>query len=609
MNRSNGHSAPQSRIARLSPFSLAAAALCGLTLSSAVTAQVTTSNINDAVHIWGLDTSGTPQQITGLSVEPFQGDPFTVIYADDNQGSPVTSRNPGADVAYITLNDGGLGSTNSAQTYVTLSAGTSTINLAGDQTTFTGTMDFTGATLLGINTIPALVSNTGTSIAATDNFIDTNVTLASGNGYGLPTSGSGNTSTVVSSVDDVIINTNTNGGNGSFQVNMQDPRTGQSGNLTVIQSASTADGPVTTIGDGVSSSATFSSTGVALSGNTTVAGNLGVTGTTTLTGAATVTGVTNINTTGTAATTVGNGNAATTVSAFGGNSGLSLANNAAAIGVTGGGSFAAGASSATIAGTGTRASNGTSGNTAGTGAGGITVYNSAQTVASGSTVNDALSGVSFQNQISGNTFVDGNMYINGTLAYVSSNSATTTVVGTGTGTSNLNGATQGTAGGTSIVMKGSDGAEESRAALTLTNGIGNTHGVEIYENRTVLSGGTESTTLTLDDNGATFRNSTTGGPAQVHGVADGKADYDAVNVRQLREIARGVASVTAIANVPGIDQGKNASVGVGLGNYKGQTAIALAANMRFSRAGVFRASVGTVTGDHPAVGAGASFSW
>lgn len=592
-------------LSRLTPLAHAAAtaAFCGLALTAAHAAPVVTSNTNAPVQIWGLDTSGTPHQITGMSVEPYQGDPFTVIYADDNSGAPITSRNPGAATAYITLNDGGLTSETSAQTYVTLSAGSSKINLAGNKTTFTGTMDFSGATLLGIDTTPSLISNTGNAAAGVDNFINTNVTLASGNVYGLPTNTGGNTSTVVSSVDDVVINTNTSGTTGSFVVNMGDPRTGQTGNLAVIKSVSTADGPVTTIGNGLGSSATFSSTGVALQGNTNIDGSLSVVG------ATTVTGVTNINTTGNAATTLGNTNTATTVTARGGNSHLSLANNSASVGVTGGGNVSANGTSATMAGTGTRATNGTSGTSAGTGAGAVTVHNSAQTVASGTTVNDALSGVSFQNQISGNTFVDGNMYINGTLAYVSSNSATTTVVGTGTGTSNLAGATQGTSGGTSIVMKGSDGADESRAALTLTNGIGNTHGVEIYENRTVLSGGTQSTTMTLDDNGATFANSTTGGPAQVRGVADGKGDFDAVNVRQLRQVARGVASVTAIANVPGIDQGKNASVGVGVGNYKGQTAIAMAANLRFSRAGVFRASLGTVTGDHPAVGAGASFSW
>lgn len=576
------------------------AALCSLAATNAsATGTVALTNTNDAVHIWGLDTSGTPNQITGMSVEPYQGAPFTVIYAEDNSGNAITSRNPDASVAYITLNDGGMASTTSAETYVTLAAGTSKINVAGDQTTFTGTMDFSGATVTGINTVPSVVSSTGNTNAAVDNFIDTNVNLASGNGFGLPIGPDGHTSTVVSSVDDVVINTNTNGGQGSFQVNMHDPRADATGQLAVIQSISTENGPVTTIGNGLSSSATFSSTGVALQGNTSVGGTLAVNGNTSIDGTLTVNG----------STTLGSSNTATTVSASAGNSTLNLANNSSRIGVTGGGNFSANATSASMAGTGTLASNGTSGTTAGSGSGGITVHNSTQTVASGTTVNNALSGVSFQNQIHGNTFVDGNMYINGSLAYVSSDSATTTVVGSGAGTSTLANATQGTSGGTSIVMKGSEGAEESRAALTLTNGIGNTHGVEIYENRTVLSGGTESTTLTLDDNGATFRNSSTGGPAQVHGVADGKADFDAVNVRQLREMARGVASVAAIANIPGIDQGKNSSVGVGVGNFHGQTAVAVAASVRFSSAGVMRASVGTVNGSRSTVGAGASFSW
>jgi hypothetical protein len=68
-----------------------------------------------------------------------------------------------------------------------------------------------------------------------------------------------------------------------------------------------------------------------------------------------------------------------------------------------------------------------------------------------------LNGKTYQNKVNGNLLVDGNVYINGTLDYVSSNSANTTVVGVG-GTSNLS-STQGTTAGTAIVMKGSAGTQ------------------------------------------------------------------------------------------------------------------------------------------------------
>jgi hypothetical protein len=118
------------------------------------------------------------------------------------------------------------------------------------------------------------------------------------------------------------------------------------------------------------------------------------------------------------------------------------------------------------------------------------------------------------------------------LDYVSSNSANTTVVGA-TGTSNLSSA-QGTTAGTAIVMKGSAGtqtvvdangklsnivtagAAQSTAALTLTNGDGNTHGIVVTETQTTMSGGRNSTSMTLHDDGATFANSTNGQTARPH---------------------------------------------------------------------------------------------
>lgn len=316
----------------------------------------------------------------------------------------------------------------------------------------------------------------------------------------------------------------------------------------------------------------------------------------------------NIGTNNVAASTniIGSTNIGTTVTERGGNSTLSIANGTA--------SLTAGSSLAT---------NGTSGTTSATGSGGLTVYNSAQTVSS--SVGGIVTGKSYQNKVNGNLFVDGNVYINGTLDYVSSNSANTSVIGATSATSNLVGATTATTAGTAIVMKGATGtqtvvdangklinvtgtATQSTAALTLTNGIGNTHGLVVTETQATLSGGTHSSSLTMSDNGATFSDSATGAPVQVHGVNDGTSDFDAVNVRQF---ASAIASVTAMANIPQVDQDKTVSVGMALGSFMGKTALAAGVTYRFTKNGVLKGSVSSAmnSSNSTAVGVGAAWSY
>jgi hypothetical protein len=333
----------------------------------AVAAPNVVSNTNDAVRIWGLDNSGTPLQVTGVSVEPFQGNPFTVMYADDNQGTAVTTSAPAADVASVTVYDGGLGSTTSASTYVNLKSGSSNIKVAGDKTTFTGNMDFSGATVTGLNN--SNINNGG--LANTNNWVNSDVTLTNnGSGvdtvYGVPTEGSTSHSVVVNSTDDVIINTNAQGTAGAFVV--------RTNGVEVIKSVTNGTTNTTTVGDGAGHSITFDATGAAISGNTSIAGTLAVSGATAINNSfavdsngataggntlvvngsgITATGATNINTTGTAATFIGNSTAATTVNAAGGNAALALANNNASLGVTGGGSVVTNANSAVMRGTGT----------------------------------------------------------------------------------------------------------------------------------------------------------------------------------------------------------------------------------------------------------------
>ncbi len=220
--------------------------------------------------------------------------------------------------------------------------------------------------------------------------------------------------------------------------------------------------------------------------------------------------------------TIGNTNAATTVSSYGG-TGYSVLNNTssafgtnAALNGTTGGMVQTNATTATIraSNSGTLASNGSTGTMAVGAGGGYTAYATTQSTGTG-TVGGVVDNKPFTNKINGNTYIDGNVYINGTLDYVSSNSANTTVIGASTGTSILPNPTQVVSAGTAIVVKDSTGTQtvvdangkltnvtgtaiESTAALTLTNGVGNTHGLVVTETQATLSGGTYSSSMTLN---------------------------------------------------------------------------------------------------------------
>ena len=315
--------------------------------------------------------------------------------------------------------------------------------------------------------------------------------------------------------------------------------------------------------------------------------------------------------------TIGNTGSGTSVTARGGSSTLSVAGTAA--------SLTAGP---------TLATNGTTGATSGNLSGGLTVHNTAQTITVGTSIpatlspNGILAGKTYQNKVNGNLLVDGNVYINGTTDFVSSNTANTTVVGstTGVGASILPGATVANNGGTAIVLRGASAiqtvvdangkltnvavasAAQSSAAMTLTNGYGNTHGLVITETQTTLSGGTSSSSLTLGDNGGTFSDSSTGAPVQVHGVNDGTTSFDAVNVRQF---AGAIASVTAMANIPQVDPNKTVAIGVGLGGFMGKTALAVGLTYRFASNGILKGSVSSNTSGRSktAVGIGAAWSY
>jgi hypothetical protein len=147
------------------------------------------------------------------------------------------------------------------------------------------------------------------------------------------------------------------------------------------------------------------------------------------------------------------------------------------------------------------------------------------------------------------------------------------------------------------------------AAVTLTNGLGNTHGLVVTESQTTLSGGTQSSSMTLTDRAATFSNAQTGAPITVTGVANGSADFDAVNVRQF---AGAIAAVSAQANIPALAAGQDRTFGLGMGNFMGKTALAMGISMRGNNNSIYKASLSSglnAGGSKTVMGVGGAWSF
>ena len=153
-----------------------------------------------------------------------------------------------------------------------------------------------------------------------------------------------------------------------------------------------------------------------------------------------------------------------------------------------------------------------------------------------------------------------------------------------------------------------DVAAGTTAALTVTNVQGNTHGIVVTETQTTISGGVNSSSLTFNDNGATFSDSATGTPIQVHGVMDGTADFDAVNVRQF---AGAIAAAAAMTNIPQVPMGQKGTFGFGAASFMGKSAIAMGTSYRFSENGILKASASVNNGgkQRPIISIGAGWSW
>lgn len=187
---------------------------------------------------------------------------------------------------------------------------------------------------------------------------------------------------------------------------------------------------------------------------------------------------------------------------------------------------------------------------------------------------NTLQGLSINNQMSGNTSVDGNFYVNGNVIVASSSSSQVKVINN-SGSAGLDTTGAGSIGLTRDNNGGLVSATRTSNSTSLSvKGASGYSGLLIEADSISLSSGDNSATMHLSSKGLTLSNSSTGGPVPMHGVAAGVNEYDAVNVSQLRDVSAGIAASSAAANIPqpiNTDQ----FIGIGIGNFGNETAIAI----------------------------------
>ncbi len=211
----------------------------------------------------------------------------------------------------------------------------------------------------------------------------------------------------------------------------------------------------------------------------------------------------------------------------------------------------------------------------------------------------------------------------GHLNGISSNATTTTLTG-GTNTSTL----ELTDSSAILTVKGTSSVQPGGAGLVLisatTSATTTTPEVRI--------GATSSGNVTVNDSGVRLSNN--GSAARLRGVADGVDPNDAVNVSQLdsriagvgefaseelyKEIYKvttkaysGIAQIAAMSAIPAPPPDRCYSLGVGVGTFAGERAIAIGTRATVSDNVMFSASVGKgfSKGSASAAAMGASFSW
>jgi hypothetical protein len=201
---------------------------------------------------------------------------------------------------------------------------------------------------------------------------------------------------------------------------------------------------------------------------------------------------------------------------------------------------------------------------------------------------------------------------------VTANGNTNTInIGTQGATGSTTDITIGSTSGTSTIDLIGDTAVTGPFAVTgttTTAGIANTGNISTTTltstgNTTLGSGSGSSLTFGSSTGNSTisFNNN------RLQNVADGVAATDAVNKRQLDKVetnlSRGIASVTAMANLPAVDSGKQFNMGFGLGSYNGENAASVGFQARIDKSAILKVSAASSDKGEAAFGAGIGISF
>jgi len=208
--------------------------------------------------------------------------------------------------------------------------------------------------------------------------------------------------------------------------------------------------------------------------------------------------------------------------------------------------------------------------------------------------------------VTGNATIGGNASVGGTLGV--------------TGATTLGGATQinntlNVTGASTLGGSGTSGNQLTVGVNGVLMSAGATSGNSVGVNSTgaQINGG--GAALVLAGNRATFGATNGGAPIRVTGIADGQNQYDAVNYGQVQELeknlSRGISGATAMANIPQVDQNKAFNLGIAVGGYNGETAVAIGGSARVAKDGILKASVGFAGGgsSNTTWGVGGGWSW
>jgi hypothetical protein len=148
----------------------------------------------------------------------------------------------------------------------------------------------------------------------------------------------------------------------------------------------------------------------------------------------------------------------------------------------------------------------------------------------------------------------------------------------------------------------------SLTTSTVTATTGNITTVNAVTGNISTVNATNVNTTNLSAHDATFTGSVV--------VPTATAANQAVNLGQMnaaldkldKRASGGIAAATAAANIPAVEPGKSVSIGVAVGNYNGESAIAVGATYRLGTA-VIKGSIAGGSGSKTAVGLGAGWSW